>query len=84
MFLALILIPLIIPLMACCRLVMRHLSERPAGRAWQGYALCVAMFLALILKSLLFAHSMFLAARVGIRMTSTLITAIYRKVTCRA
>ena len=59
---------------------MKHLSTRAAGREWQGYVLCVAMFLTLILKSLLFAHSMFRAARLGIRMKSILIAAIYRKV----
>ncbi|XP_070201960.1 multidrug resistance-associated protein 1-like isoform X2 [Littorina saxatilis] len=58
---------------------MRYLSSRETGREWQGYVLCVAMFLALLAKSQLFTHSMFHAARVGIRMKSTLIAAIYHK-----
>ncbi|XP_076438534.1 ATP-binding cassette sub-family C member 3-like [Babylonia areolata] len=60
-------------------MLMGYLSTRPADRLWQGYALCAAMLVSLTLKSLLFAHSMFRAARVGIRMKSTLIAAIYEK-----
>nr|KAG5688925.1 hypothetical protein BaRGS_014910 [Batillaria attramentaria] len=59
--------------------LIKYLAERPEGLEWQGYVLCVSMFLTLIIKSMLFAHAMFLAARLGIRMKSTLIAAVYRK-----
>ena len=50
------------------------------GREWQGYVLCVAMFCTIIFKSIFFAHSMFLSTRIGLRIKSTLIAAIYQKV----
>nr|KAG5699775.1 hypothetical protein BaRGS_013495 [Batillaria attramentaria] len=59
--------------------LMTYLETRPEGREWQGYVLCVGMFFTIIAKSILFAHSMFESTRIGIRIKSTLIGAVYKK-----
>ncbi|XP_076438711.1 multidrug resistance-associated protein 1-like [Babylonia areolata] len=59
--------------------LMSFLAERPAGREWQAYVLCLGMFLVIVVKAVLFAHSMFGSTRIGMRIKATLIAAIYQK-----
>nr|KAG5699780.1 hypothetical protein BaRGS_013500 [Batillaria attramentaria] len=61
-------------------LLMQFLSEEKAGRDWQGYVLCLGLFLSCSVKAVFFGHSLFRATRVGIRIKSVLIAAIYKKV----
>nr|KAG5688930.1 hypothetical protein BaRGS_014915 [Batillaria attramentaria] len=53
-------------------LLMQFLSEEKAGRDWQGYVLCLGLFLSCSVKAVFFGHSLFRATRVGIRIKSVL------------
>ncbi|XP_070201750.1 multidrug resistance-associated protein 1-like [Littorina saxatilis] len=59
--------------------LISYLSDRAEGREWQGYVLCFGMALTIVVKAVLFAHSMFASTRIGVRIKATLIAAVYQK-----
>lgn len=61
-------------------LLLDFLVANEPDRKWQGYVIALGLFLTTSVKAIFFGHSLFGATRVGIRIKSVLVAAIYKKV----
>lgn len=61
-------------------LLISYADEKDTTYAWKGYAIAVLLFVSQMFKSILFNFSFWTSQIIGMQLKTTLIAAIYKKV----
>lgn len=71
---------LIFPCLNSCRILIDYADNRGEFSLWRGYIPAIALFLASCVQSVFYHQNYHVGMAVGMRIRSTLIAAIFRKV----
>lgn len=71
---------LIFPCVNSCRILIDYADNRGEFSSWRGYMPAIALFLASCVQSVFYHQNYHVGMAVGMRIRSTLIAAIFRKV----